>query len=62
MGDGSEFVLSKEKGGNNRVRKLLYRQKDEKTKRGRNRDTPRVREYVEINGRYWTRERLREKI
>lgn len=62
MGDGSECVPPKEKGGNNRMVKLLYRQKDERTKGGRNRDTLRGREYVEMNGRYRNRDRQGEKI
>lgn len=34
--------------------------KDERTKRGGNRDTPRGRDYVEMNGRYRNRERQGE--
>lgn len=41
MGEGSECVPPKEKGGNNEVVKPLCRQKDEGTKRGRSRDTHR---------------------
>lgn len=57
MGDGSECVPPNKKGGNNGAVKLLHRQKDEKTKRRRNRDTSTGREYVEMNGRYRKREK-----
>lgn len=45
MGDGNECVPPKEKWGDNEVAKLLDRQKDKMTKRGRNKDTLRGRQY-----------------
>lgn len=61
IGDGSECALPKEKGGNNRLVKQLYRQKNERTMRRGNRDALRDRKYVVMNGRCMNRERQEQK-